>query len=121
VYALCATLYAIMNGHPPRWRDDGVPSLVALMDLFAEPIPDLAGVPRSLLDVLRVGMANDAAARPSAEQLRDMLAGLSLQPARPVPVSPPTWSVPPAVVQVPGADEPTVPNRRNLWRRLTGR
>jgi serine/threonine protein kinase len=121
VYALCATLYAIMNGHPPRWRGDGVPSLVALMDLFAEPIPDLAGVPRSLLDVLRVGMANDAAARPSAEQLRDMLAGLSLRPARPVPVSPPTWSVPPAVVQVPGTDEPTVPNRRNLWRRLTGR
>ena len=45
VYALCATLYALMRGRPPRWREDQPPSMVSLVDLFAEPIPDLPGVP----------------------------------------------------------------------------
>ncbi|MEV4536853.1 serine/threonine-protein kinase [Asanoa sp. NPDC049518] len=87
VYALCATLYAIMRGKPPRWRDDRDPSLLTLMEMFAEQIPDLPGVPPAYLDLLRRGMANDPAARPSAEELRDLLAGLSMDsfgPARPV-------------------------------------
>jgi serine/threonine protein kinase len=121
VYALSATLYAIMSGRPPRWRGDGPPSLIMLMDLFAEPIPDLPDVPRSLLDVLRAGMANDPAARPTAEQLRDTFAAVPLGPPRPTPVSPPAWGVP-ASVSVPAPDDaPTVPHRRRLWRRLTGR
>src|ERR671916_1955280 len=81
VYALCATLYAVMRGHPPRWDGDRSPSLITLMELFDRPIPDLPNVPRSLTDVLRHGMANDPRARPSAEQLRDMLTGLHLGPS----------------------------------------
>ena len=80
VYALSATLYAVMRGRPPRWDNDRSPSLITLMDLFHQPIPDLPGIPRSLTDVLRYGMANDPRDRPTAEQLRDMLAGLHLTP-----------------------------------------
>jgi serine/threonine protein kinase len=76
VYSLCATLYAVMRGRPPRWENDRSPSLITLMDLFHQPIPDLPGVPRALTEVLRYGMANEPKARPTAEQLREMLNGL---------------------------------------------
>ncbi|GIF77110.1 hypothetical protein Asi02nite_66280 [Asanoa siamensis] len=91
VYALCATLYAIMRGKPPRWRDDRDPSLVTLMEMFTERIPDLPGVPPAYLELLRQGMANDPAQRPSAEELRDRLAGLAMDdfgPARPTSGAP---------------------------------
>jgi serine/threonine protein kinase len=78
VYALCATLYAVMRGKPPRWHADRNPSLITLLDLFNQPIPDLPGIPPALTDVLRRGMANDPAARPSAGQLRDLLAAVPL-------------------------------------------
>jgi serine/threonine protein kinase len=88
VYSLCATLYAVMRGRPPRWENDRSPSLVALMDLFHQPIPDLPGIPRSLTEVLRYGMANDPKDRPTAEQLHELLTGLHLGPS--VPAPPPT-------------------------------
>jgi hypothetical protein len=78
VYALCATLYAVMRGRPPRWDFDRSPSLITLMDLFDQPIPELPGIPRALTEVLRYGMANDPRARPTAEQLRELLGGLHL-------------------------------------------
>ncbi|MEJ3742207.1 serine/threonine-protein kinase [Actinomycetes bacterium KLBMP 9797] len=116
VYALCATLYAVLRGKPPRWYDDRNPSLLTLVDLFNQPIPDLPGVPRGLLDLLRQGMANDPAARPSAAELRDALAGLSLSSGTPpagVYVSrgyPPPKST--------DDSTPTVPARRvRRWKR----
>jgi serine/threonine protein kinase len=78
VYSLCATLYAVMRGRPPRWDSDRSPSLITLMDLFHQPIPDLPGIPRALTEVLRYGMANEPRARPTAEQLRELLSGLQL-------------------------------------------
>jgi serine/threonine protein kinase len=78
VYSLCATLYAVMRGRPPRWDTDRSPSLITLMDLFHQPIPDLPGVPRTLTEVLRYGMANEPRARPTAEQLRELLNGLHI-------------------------------------------
>ncbi|GGL03567.1 hypothetical protein GCM10012284_42670 [Mangrovihabitans endophyticus] len=78
VYALCATLYAVMRGRPPRWEADRSPGLLTLMELFERPIPDLPEVPRSLTEVLRFGMANEPRARPTALQLRDLLSGLHL-------------------------------------------
>ncbi|MFC0533106.1 serine/threonine-protein kinase [Phytohabitans kaempferiae] len=88
VYALCATLYAVMRGKPPRWREDRNPSLITLMELFNQPIPELPGVPTALMDILRLGMVNEPESRPSAEQLRDMLSGVSLtDPPRGVYVS----------------------------------
>jgi serine/threonine protein kinase len=88
VYSLCATLYALMRGRPPRWEGDRSPSLITLMDLFHQPIPDLPGIPRALTEILRYGMANEPKARPTAGQLREMLTDLHLQPAQ--PSTPPT-------------------------------
>jgi len=136
VYALCATLYAMMRGRPPRWREDRNPSLVTLMELFSEPVPDIPGVPRALMDVLRAGLANDPARRPTAAQLRDMLAATPLEPTPPAtgvasPVGPreqsqrPHTTPPPPVSPTPtppvnqgpdSGDTPTVPTRKRSWK-----
>ncbi|MGC9670357.1 serine/threonine-protein kinase [Planosporangium sp. 12N6] len=76
VYALCATLYALMRGRPPRWRDDVNPTLVSMAGMFGAPIPDVPGVPPELMSLLRAGMANDERQRPSAVELRDALVAL---------------------------------------------
>ncbi len=78
VYALCATLYAVMHGRPPRWRSERNPSLVTVLEMFHQPIPGLPGVPEEMVDILRAGMSNDPAERPTAAQLRDLLAHLPL-------------------------------------------
>jgi serine/threonine protein kinase len=115
VYALCATLYAVMRGKPPRWREDRNPSLITLMELFNHPIPDLPGVPRGLMEILRHGMANEPESRPSAEQLRDMLSGVSLSepPQRGVYVSrsyaPPAAPASPATPIPPSSPGPAYP------------
>ncbi|MFC8300617.1 serine/threonine-protein kinase [Micromonospora orduensis] len=80
VYALCATLYAVMHGRPPRWQSERNPSLVTVLEMFNQPLPGLPGVPDELIDVLRAGMANDPNERPSALELHEMLAGLPLGP-----------------------------------------
>ncbi|MBQ1062098.1 MULTISPECIES: serine/threonine-protein kinase [Micromonospora] len=81
VYSLCATLYAVMYGRPPRWHSERNPSLVTVLEMFQQPIPGLPGVPGELIDVLRLGMSNDPGARPSAVELRGLLAGLPLDGA----------------------------------------
>ncbi|MEO3776294.1 serine/threonine-protein kinase [Micromonospora sp. B11E3] len=86
IYALCATLYAVMHGRPPRWQSDRNPSLVTVLEMFHQPIPGLPGVPDELVDVLRRGMSNDPGERPSAVELRGLLAGLPLDPVS-APVS----------------------------------
>ena len=112
VYALSATLYALLQGRPPCWREDRNPSLVTLLDLFGEPVPDLPGVPPELVDVLRAGMGNDPLTRPTAAELRDRLAALAIVPA---PTERPTGRA--AVVPPQGrpstVDNPTVTH--NPW------
>ncbi|HEX7744031.1 MAG TPA: serine/threonine-protein kinase [Micromonosporaceae bacterium] len=106
VYALCATLYAVIRGKPPRWQADRDPSLITLLELFAQPIPDLPGVPAALVDVLRRGMANDPADRPSAEQLREELRAVPLGAGD----APGDAAVPPRRVRPgPAAPAPAVP------------
>ncbi|WP_425567636.1 protein kinase domain-containing protein [Plantactinospora mayteni] len=112
VYALCATLYAVMHGKPPRWQADRNPGLLTLLELFAEPIPELPGVPTRMLDLLRYGMANDPADRPTAEQLRDLLAA--------VPLDPPTVTTTPnptvvAAVPVSGIPVSGIPVSGGSW------
>jgi eukaryotic-like serine/threonine-protein kinase len=80
VYGLCATLYALVLGRPPRWREGYNPTLASLMDMFAEPVPDLPNVAPEVTELLRRGMANDPAARPTASELRDELAGIHRDP-----------------------------------------
>lgn len=139
VYALCATLYAVMHGRPPRWQSERNPSLVTVLEMFQQPIPGLPGVPDDLVDVLRLGMANDPDERPSAVELRAMLAALPLdQGAAPVSGAPisgapasggPTggtgtgWPYPlgrtgqPAPRPPADDDHPTVPAAGRRWRR----
>ncbi len=105
IYSLCATLYALMRGRPPRWREGYNPTLVSLVDMFAQPMPDLPDVAPELTAILRHGMANEPDRRPTAAQLRDELDGVHRDPdptmiLRPVvPPSPmsggPTWALPP--------------------------
>ena len=115
VYALSATLYALMRGRPPRWQEGHNPTLMSLVDMFAEPVPDLPNVPAELTALLRRGMANDPAVRPSAAELRDELDGVVRDPdptmiMRPM-VSFGSSRVPPAP-RVSAEDEPTQPSSR---------
>jgi serine/threonine protein kinase len=80
VYSLCATMYALMRGRPPRWRDNYTPTIASLVDMFAERVPDLQGIPTELTALLRRGMANNPAHRPTAAELRDELAGFHRDP-----------------------------------------
>lgn len=108
VYALCATLYALMRGRPPRWRDNHSPTLASLVDMFAERVPDLPGVPPDLTALLRIGMSNEPEARPTAAELRDEISGVHVDPD-PTMVLRPVRTIP--VVRRPSIeDAPTQPS-----------
>lgn len=85
VYSLAATLYALLAGQPPRFVPGMRPSIATIMQLHRQPVPDIMGVPRSMIDILRAGLASDPARRlPSAVSLRDALAAARLDaPAGP--------------------------------------
>ncbi|MDG4804242.1 serine/threonine-protein kinase [Micromonospora sp. WMMD980] len=122
VYALCATLYAVMHGRPPRWQSERNPSLVTVLEMFQQPIPGLPGVPEELVDVLRLGMSNDPGARPSAVELRGMLAALPLDPGAPTPpfvgtCGPYCRPDGPSPRQPVKDEHPTVPARSRRWPR----
>jgi serine/threonine protein kinase len=116
VYALSATLYALMRGRPARWRDEFNPSLLAGGDVFGEPIPDVPGVPPEFMTLLRAGMATDEHRRPTAVELRDALLALdfdlggsrSVAPSRRPVFGAPSW----------GPSEsyaPTMPGGQGDW------
>ncbi|WP_239161026.1 serine/threonine-protein kinase [Virgisporangium ochraceum] len=79
VYALCATLYALMAGRPPRWPQNSAdPSLESLVDMFSDPVADLPHVPRDLMALVMRGMSTVEPARPRAAELRDELLAMEL-------------------------------------------
>ncbi len=79
VYALAATLDALLNGRPPRFPEGGVVNISVILALHRLPIPDIDGVPPELTAVLRLGMASDVRRRlPSAAALRDALSAVPL-------------------------------------------
>ncbi|MFI9841410.1 serine/threonine-protein kinase [Nonomuraea sp. NPDC051941] len=82
VYALAATVYALLNGRPPRFPESGVPNLAMILALHRLPVPDIPGVPPQLTAVLRQALASDPRERtPTAEAFRDALAAVPLGPA----------------------------------------
>jgi hypothetical protein len=79
VYALAATLYALLQGRPPRFPEGGVVNLAVIMVLHRRPIPEIPGVPPALTAVLRHGMATDPAQRvQTAAEFGDALAALDV-------------------------------------------
>ncbi|WP_092382659.1 serine/threonine-protein kinase [Micromonospora phaseoli] len=117
VYALCATLYAVMHGRPPRWQAERNPSLVTVMEMFHQPIPNLPGIPEGLVDVLRAGMANDPGDRPSAAELRDLLTNLSLDTPTPAGMGAPTGNAAghPGKAAATPTESSTERHRRRRW------
>jgi len=99
IYSLCATLYTLLNGRPPRYPADGSrPSIPMVMAMHGRPLPDLP-IGAEFMSVLRWGLHRDPAQRwPTAAHLRDALAAipaasLSTQPiaapaTAPSPVGP---------------------------------
>jgi serine/threonine protein kinase len=116
VYALCATLYAMVSGHPPRWQHHRTVCIATMLELFDQPVDDPPGVPEALVAVLRAGLDNDPSARPSAVTLRHLLAALPL-PGQPAPGVEPAGVEPDAAATAPspgfrrGRDERAAPGR----------
>ncbi|MEV0389584.1 protein kinase [Nonomuraea sp. NPDC050643] len=121
VYALAASVYALLSGRPPRFPESGVPNVAMILALHRLPVPDIPGVPLELSAVLRQALASDPRQRtPSAAALRDALAAVPLAPRSPtsgrhaapvVPYSPnaPSLSAGPRTSPPPGAQPDTRP------------
>jgi hypothetical protein len=78
VYSLAATLYALLDGKPPRWPEKGTPSIPQLLELQDKPIQRLSGVNKDLMDLLLTAMSDEPGARPTAAEFRDGLAAIDL-------------------------------------------
>ncbi|MEO3812633.1 serine/threonine-protein kinase [Sphaerisporangium sp. B11E5] len=92
VYSLAATLYALLNGRPPRFPESGVVNVAMIMALHRLPVPEIPGVPPRLTAVLRTGLATHPHDRlPSAAALRDALTALPAE----IFSQPPTTTPPP--------------------------
>ena len=96
VYSLAATMYALLDGKPPRWPDSGTPSLPEIFELQGKPIDRLPEVNVALMNILMNALSDEAEARPSAAEFRDQLAAVDFA----APAEPPTPPVVPA-----GADD----------------
>lgn len=97
VYGLSATLYALLSGRPPRWPA-GAANLTdgEIAALHSAPIPGIPGVPETVIDVLRAGMARDPERRlTTAGALRDALRAVRVSSGGP------EWLADPGA---PGAD-----------------
>ncbi len=83
VYSLAATMYALLSGRPPRWPDEGTPTLAEVLELQQQPVRPLTDVDPDLMQLLLDALVPDPATRPDAAEFGRRLAALPLadQPA----------------------------------------
>ncbi|MCC8242852.1 protein kinase domain-containing protein [Saccharothrix luteola] len=110
IYALGATLYALLSGRPPRFPRLGEPNLAEIIRMHDQPLPGISGVPDEVMAVLAKALAADPAHRyGSATEFRDALSAVDLVPTPPVVSAEPppaAATVPPAAVP-PGTEDDT--------------
>ena len=92
MFSLAATMYALLDGKPPRWPDEGTPSLPEIFELQRVPIEPLPDVHPRLMDVLLGALADDAEKRPTASEFRDQLKAIDFADT---PISVPPSKSPP--------------------------
>jgi serine/threonine protein kinase len=112
VYSLAATLYAVLNGHAPRWSETmDVPSIPEMIKRQKNPIKRIPGVDKGFMDVLLHAMADNPEDRPTASQFRDQLSALNLSTKlAPRPLEPKQEPPPPP----PATDEEPVAVKAEL-------
>ncbi|MFI9816059.1 protein kinase domain-containing protein [Saccharothrix variisporea] len=82
IYALGATLYALLSGRPPRFPRRGEPNLTEIIRMHDQPLPGIVGVPDDVMAVLHKALAADPSDRfASAAEFRDALAAADTTPA----------------------------------------
>lgn len=100
VWSLGATLYALLDGHPPYHRDN--PSLMTLASRKSrDPLPAIDsphGVPPAVEEIIRWALHRDPALRPAsagalARQLAEVGVPIEAPPAEPRPARPPVQPV----------------------------
>ncbi len=73
VYALAATLYALLAGHSPRWPGPGAPTPAQILERRGMAIQTIPDVAPELMETLLAGLADEPVDRPSAAEFRDRL------------------------------------------------
>lgn len=78
VFALAATLYALLAGQAPRAVDTETQTVAQIAETVAEPIEPLPEVDPGLMAVLMGALTDDPTRRPTAAAFRDQLAAVEL-------------------------------------------
>ncbi|WP_375424325.1 serine/threonine-protein kinase [uncultured Friedmanniella sp.] len=78
VYSLAATMYALLGGRPPRWPEEGTPTLAEVLELQQLPVEPLPEVDPGLMQLLIDALAENPEARPDAAEFGRRLAALPL-------------------------------------------
>lgn len=78
VYALGVLLYRMLSGDLPWYAESAVELLTAAQTQRPRPLPPIAGLPSVVVETLTACLQRDPAARPTAQQVTDVLTAHAL-------------------------------------------